>query len=103
MLEGGEPPLELWYAWQNKRWGMTPNEVDETEAGLLSRMAVAWDAWERAQRALSEFQRQPTHGKAQWLKDNPEMASEWAKRSGVKAQLAEFRRRQMEKKAAISG
>jgi len=75
----------------------------EQPAGLLTRMAIAWDAYERAARAVAEFNAQSTENKAAWMKANPEMAAEWVRRSGVKERLAEFRRRQAEKKAAISG
>lgn len=102
-MTGGEPPLELWYAWQNKRWGMTPAEVDETQAGLLTRMAIAWDAYEKAARALKEFEAQSTLNKSRWMQDNPELAAEWVKRSGIKAQMAAWRERQREKREAISG
>jgi len=101
-VKGGAPPEELWYAWQAKRWGYTPTEVMEQPAGMLTRMAIAWDAYEQAARALAEFKRVPTQNKAQWMKDNPEMAAEWVRQSGLKEQMAAWRERQKQKRA-ISG
>jgi hypothetical protein len=93
VVSGGEPPEELWLAWHAKRWGYTPTEVLEQPAGLLTRMAVAWDSWERTQRALTEFQRVPTAGKAEWLKANPDAAAIWAEHSGIKEQMRAWRKK----------
>jgi len=101
-VKGGAPPEELWYAWQAKRWGYTPTEVMEQPAGMLTRMAIAWDAYEQAARAMQEFKRVPTANKAQWMKDNPELAAEWVRQSGLKEQMAAWRERQKQKRA-ISG
>lgn len=101
-MKSGEPPEELWLAWQAKRWGYTPTEVMEQPAGLLTRMAIAWDAYEKAARAMAEFERQPTQNKAQWMKDNPELAAEWVRQSGIKQQMAAWREKQRRKRE-ISG
>lgn len=66
-------------------------------------MAIAWDAYERATRAMAEFKSVPVVGKAEWMQRNPELAAEWARQNGLKEKLAEFRRRQVEKRARISG
>jgi len=105
-VKGGEPPEELWLAWQAKRWGYTPTEVMEQPAGLLTRMAIAWDAYEQAardERALEEFEGVPVAQKAQWLSAHPRLAEEWMRRNGIKDSLAAFRQRQLEKKARING
>lgn len=75
----------------------------EQPAGLLTRMAIAWDAYERAARAVAEFNAQSTENKAAWMKANPEMAAEWVRRSGIKEQMAAWREKQRQKRAAISG
>ena len=93
MVSGGEPPEELWLAWHVKRWGISPLEVLEQPAGLLTRMAIAWDSWERAQRAVTEFQRVPAAGKAEWLRANPDAAQAWAEHSGIKDQLRAWRKK----------
>lgn len=89
---GGEPPEELWYAWQAKRWGFTPTEVDEQPAGLLSRMAIAWDAYEAAQKSIAVFKNVPASDKADWLRKNPGLANEYAKVSRLEEKYKAWRK-----------
>lgn len=64
---GGEPPFELWLAWMCERWGMSPNEVLATPAGLLDRMTAAVEAW----RAVAQFEQIPAGRGAAWVEANP--------------------------------
>lgn len=91
-MSGGEPPEELWLAWHAKRWGYTPTEVLEQPAGLLTRMAVAWDSWERTQRALVTFQQVDPANKAEWIRKNPQAAELWAEHSGIREKVREWRK-----------
>jgi len=55
----------------------------EQPAGLLSRMAVAWDTYDAARQAVTSFEQVPTAQKSAWAKQNPRLAQEYALASGL--------------------